>query len=332
MKTWNGTKNAILNSLGGNYGIPIVLDELSMNNSKSLTSELYAISNGQDKARLTDTIELRKQAMWALTLISTGEQSIFERTNNNIGLTVRTFEFSHITWTESAENSDKIKSIIQENYGYAGVKYVEYIVEKGLKIIDDKWQAWQDICQEQLPNTPFISRIAKKYAIIMTAGEIAREALEIELDLDSILKFLIEQEEARMDSRDIGLKALNSVIQLVIQYEANFRTELNPNIPLNCWGKLLITDKYYEVSFLKNVLEKQLKELGFDDIKIIVRDWQEKGILVTESDRPTRRLRIFHNNEQEHRKRALESKKVPKKLEDTTYTLKIAKENFEKIK
>ena len=29
-RTWNGTTNAIINSLGGNFGIPLVFDEFSM--------------------------------------------------------------------------------------------------------------------------------------------------------------------------------------------------------------------------------------------------------------------------------------------------------------
>lgn len=101
-KTWNGTTNALLNMLGGNYGIPIVLDELSMNSTESLTDVLYVLASGQEKSRLTDTIQQRKQGTWALGIISTGEQSIFARTNRNIGLTVRIFELSQVQWTLSA--------------------------------------------------------------------------------------------------------------------------------------------------------------------------------------------------------------------------------------
>lgn len=77
VKSWNATSNSMINMLGGNFGIPVVLDELSMSNEASLTSMLYVLASGQEKGRLTDTIQQRKQGQWALVVLSTGELSIF---------------------------------------------------------------------------------------------------------------------------------------------------------------------------------------------------------------------------------------------------------------
>ena len=75
---------------------------------------------------------------------------------------------------------------------------------------------------------------------------------------------------------------------------------------------------YIEVAFLKNVLEQQLRLGGFDDPKVVVRDWKEKGWLLTEGDRVTKRTKIFDNTEQEERRKMLGNKDIPKKLQDTT--------------
>ncbi|PJW13129.1 MULTISPECIES: DUF927 domain-containing protein [unclassified Geobacillus] len=330
MKNWNGTSNAILNMLGGNFGIPIVLDELSMSNAKSLTSELYVLASGQEKYRLTEDIKQRKQGMWALAIISTGEQSIFERTNHNAGLTVRTFEYSNIAWTKSAANADMIRQVIQENYGHAGEAFIKYLFEQGLHIIDETWKKWQERCEKALPDTPFRSRVAKKYAIILGAGELANKALEIGLNLDNILHFLVEQEKIISDERDIGRKAWNLVVQRIIQYQGNFKREGVYSNPFNCWGKMFPRSNYVEVAILKHVLEKELKELGFDDPKVIIKDWKERQWLITEHDRTTKRTRIFDATEQQERKRALGiTKNPPKKLEDTTYNLKVPVEQFQ---
>ncbi|CAH0345150.1 hypothetical protein BCI9360_01429 [Bacillus sp. CECT 9360] len=83
MKSWNGTKHAISNMLGGNYGIPAVMDELSKSVAKSLTSDLYVLTNGQEKSRLTDEMKQRKQATWATTIIlQANSLSLSERKNN----------------------------------------------------------------------------------------------------------------------------------------------------------------------------------------------------------------------------------------------------------
>lgn len=322
MKSWNGTKNAIANSLAGNYGIPVVLDELSMSNAKSLTSDLYVLTNGKEKSRLNDEMKQRKQGTWATTILSTGEQSIFERTNQNVGLTVRAFEFSNIYWTSSAENADEIRGVIQNNYGYAGQAFIQYLFEQGLTIMEEKWNEWQKVCLDALPESPFRTRIAKKYAIILAAGDIANEALGLMLDLEDILAFLVEEETEKMMSRDIGSKALNFITQQFIQHQMNFRREGDYTSPINCWGKIFIHPDCIEVAFLKNVLEQQLRMGGFDDPKVVIRDWKEKGWLVTEGDRATKRIKIFEDSEQTERRKALGTT-VPKKLQDTTYNIKL---------
>jgi putative DNA primase/helicase len=327
-KSWNGTSNSLINMLGGNFGIPIVLDELSMSNAASLTSVLYILASGQEKARLSDTIQQRKQGTWALAILSTGEQSIFERTNHNVGLTVRTFEFSEVSWTKSAAHADAIRKVIQNNYGHAGETFVQSLFDQGLDVIDETWKEWQERCAAVLPNTPFRTRVAKKYAIILAAADLANQSLDIGLSLDAILAFLAKQEESISEQRDIGKKAWQLITQLIIKHQANFRMEGIYFNPIQCWGKMFPQGNYIEVAFLKQVLEQQLKELGFDDPKVVLRDWKEKKWLLTESDRPTKRTRIFDAAEQQERQKALGLKTAnpPKKLEDTTYNLKVPKE------
>lgn len=73
LRTWNATTNAMINSLGGNFGVPIAFDELSMVNQNTITKELYTIASGLEKARLNDAIAQRNQQTWATTIISIGE-------------------------------------------------------------------------------------------------------------------------------------------------------------------------------------------------------------------------------------------------------------------
>ena len=321
MKTWNGTKNAIPNMLGGNHGIPIVVDELSMSNAKSLTSDLYVLTNGQEKSRLNEDMKQRKQGTWATTIISTGEQSIFERTNQNVGLTVRAFEFSNITWTLSAESADEIRRVIQEDYGQAGEAFIQYLFSQGLSIIEEKWMYWKERLFERLPNSPFQARVAKKLAIVLAAGDLANDALNLLLDVEDILDFLVEEEQKRVASRDIGGEALNYMTQLVIRHQSNFRRQGFSMNPLDCWGKMFVYPAHVEVAFLKNILEEQLRLGGFDDPKVVIRDWKEKGILITEGDRATKRTKIFDDDEQKERKQVIGT--LPKKNQDTTYHIKL---------
>ncbi|MGN7408109.1 DUF927 domain-containing protein [Sporosarcina sp. SAFN-010] len=323
MKTWNGTSNATINQLSGNHGIPIVLDELSMSHANSLTSEVYVLTNGVDKSRLDEFMKQRKQGTWATTLISTGEQSMSVRTNKNTGLSIRLLELPNVEWTSSAENADAIRSVIQDHYGRVGEQFLQYIFQQDVTLIEEKWELWQKRFNEALPDSPFRSRIAKKYAILLAAGDIANEALHLGLNLEQVATFFVDHEQEQLAARDIGGKAFDFITQEIIQHQTNFRKETDFHPPLNCWGKVFFHADGVEVAILKNVLEQQLRLGGFDDPKIVIRDWKEKGVLLTEGDRATKRTKIFDANEQDARQKMLEKPSVPKKLQDTTYNFKL---------
>ncbi|MDR3596448.1 DUF927 domain-containing protein [Clostridium sp.] len=331
LRTWNATTNAMINSLGGNFGVPIAFDELSMVNQNTITKELYTIASGLEKARLNDAIAQRNQQTWATTIISTGEQSIFERTNNNAGLRVRAISFEGVGWTKSAENAENIKKAINENYGYPGVEFVKYIFEKGFEIIDSKFEFWRNRSLEVMPESEFKDRIANKFATILTAGDIANEALELNIDLDGVLNFLSENEAENIKERDFAEKAFNDMVQVIIQNISKFKTSDSYSTPSNCWGRIENGAGYYQVMVLQNVLKNKIRELNNEDPKIVIKEWKAKGYLVSEGDRSTIRRRVFTKDEQQQRKESLGKTKVSKdNLADTVYILKVPRQYLEK--
>lgn len=327
LRTWNATTNAMINSLGGNFGVPIAFDELSMVNQKSITKELYTIATGLEKARLNDSITQRKQQTWATTILSTGEQSIFERTNNNAGLRVRAISFEGVAWTESAENAENIKTVINENYGHAGVEFVKYIFAQGFEIIDEKFEVWKAKALEVMPDSQFKDRVANKFAIIMTAGDIANEALGLDINFEAVLNFLRGNEIESIGDRDFGEKAFNDMVQVIIQNINNFKKGDNYSSSRECWGKIENDAGYYQVMILQNVLQDKLRELNNEDPKVVIKEWKAKGHLINEGDRATIRRRVFSKDEQEQRKESLGKAVVSKSNRaDTVYILKVPKE------
>lgn len=327
LRTWNATANSMINSLGGNFGVPMAFDELSMVNQKSITKELYTIASGLEKARLSDSITQRNQQTWATTIISTGEQSIFEKTNNNAGLRVRAICFEGVEWTKSAENAENIKKTINNNYGNAGVEYVKHIFNQGFQIIDDKFQQWRDKSLEVMPGSEFKDRIANKFSAILTAGDIANEALGLNIDLEAVLNFLSANEAESIKERDFGEKAFLDMIQVIIQNISNFKTSNSYSTPRICWGIIENDFGNYQVIILKNVLQTELRSLNNEDPKIVIREWKKKGYLKSEGDRASIRRQIFSKDEQEKRMQSLGVQKVSKgKLADTVYILKVPKE------
>nr|WP_243177560.1 hypothetical protein [Clostridium hominis] len=134
-----------------------------------------------------------------------------------------------------------------------------------------------------------------------------------------------------MLERDIGAKAFNQIIQKVIENKGNFKINNMPIKSNICWGSINFKEDYYEVAILKNVLEKNLRDLGYGEPKVVVKEWKNSNYLDTENDRTTKRFRLFNSEEQELRKNSLKKEELPKKLDDTTYILKVSKEYLDKF-
>lgn len=329
VQDWSSTTNSIMESLNGNMGIPIVLDELSMNKDRELTNMYYSIIAGKGKGRLTDTILQRKKATWATTILSTGEISALTRANENAGVKIRIKEYSGVIWAKSAENADNIRRVITSNYGHAGITFIEYLFKIGLQEVEKLWGKWMVRVENALPQTPYTTRLAKDYAVIMTAVTLVNEALDMNLSEENILTFIVENEKKVSLTRNTGMVAYEKIKQILIEHQINFRIAGQSTLPQNCWGKIIYHNDFIEFAIIKHILEQQLKENGFENMNTVLSEWKAEGLLMVEGDRRTKRNVIFDPNEQEQRKQALGTENLPKKREDVTYNLKIPKEELQ---
>ena len=118
------------------------------------------------------------------------------------------------------------------------------------------------------------------------------------MDLDKVLDFLVDNENDNMLDRDLAEKAFSDVIELTIQNMSKFIIKGINFSPKDCWGKIDTSGGYYKVVFLKNILEKQLIKLGYEDARIVIREWKQKKYLATEKDKTTKRLIVDSSKRQ----------------------------------
>lgn len=116
---WSDTKNAIIQAMAGVEGYPFLIDESSVKKIE-YTDIIYMIANRRDKKRyIASGGDASEPQSMSVTVLSTGESSLRSSSNRNNGLDVRLMEFSGVDWTPSAEASEEIKKVVQENYGFA---------------------------------------------------------------------------------------------------------------------------------------------------------------------------------------------------------------------
>lgn len=296
---WGGTQNALIAKQRGNKGYPIILDELSKVGKVDLATLIYFFGEGTEKDRMNE----EKGTGFMSSTISFGEVSLIEQCRSkNEGIRVRVLEVSG-QLTDSASHSDSIKRLCQENYGWATKMLARYILDNGGKdyvtgIFDELKEKYFDAMPDCLNKDRLFNKFHGAY---LTTAVIARKALGIKFDLQSIFEFLNSHIEKRIE---FGNSSQNAYEQLLEKFRANPHhiryNGANYDNKVECWGAY--SDKTEvaadgnkiigEYSIRVNLFAKLLKDLGFENKDTIIKDFKKLGYLNFENDRNTRRRKI----------------------------------------
>lgn len=302
---WNTTSNAIVSILNNNYGIPFVLDESSISNIKDFSPLIYSICEGKEKLRLDNNSNIKDISNWQTVVISTGEHSLLEKSKQNTGVKVRISEFENIEWTESAEHADSIKRVIRENYGHAAPIFAEKLIALGeSKVIEKFYKCKEDYLSRTKISEKFRDRISLKNAMFLTTALLVKELLDLEIDYDKILEFLLENEKGLYDIIDIGKVAYDIFLEEMNLYINNFiiAYEKDAREPRGqVWGRITekkYKDYNYEVSILPQKFKDIMEKRGFSEPEIILKRWKELNILSCEDNKNTRRRKVVSKGAQ----------------------------------
>lgn len=287
---WNGTANGIIGQLVNNMGVPIAIDEASMNKMKDFTEMIYVLAEGLEKARMTKELKNRERRRWSGVLFSTAEHALMDKTNHNSGLQVRISELGNIRWTHSKEHADRIKYGLMENYGHAGVEFVDYIKKLGKDEVIKKWRKWQQKCMVSMTETDNLSdRIADKLALLLMAGELVQECFGWEMDLVGVQNLLIEQDQKKVGQRTVGDEAYRKFTEFVVQHRGKFATKDRSEKGYEYLGRVSVKNSKVEVEILPGIFRQKMTELGFENVDVILEGWRDKKYLDNDANKFTRK-------------------------------------------
>lgn len=209
--SFNGTENALQEFLSQINGLSVVFDELGASTISNLERVLYSFCLGRSKLRLNGDASLQDVKEFSSVIFTTSEISFVSEKSID-GIKTRVFHIDD-TLTKNAENSDNIKSIAMANYGVAGNKYLQMLVDKGQeeiesdyqkyknilleknKDIDDKWKSEHSnimsesslACFEQRKR--LTDRILSKLAIVVQATAYAKELFNFNIEISDMIDY-----------------------------------------------------------------------------------------------------------------------------------------------
>ena len=192
-KTWRSTDNALEGTASEHNDSFLPLDEISECDPKVVGKAVYMLANGQGKGRSTTTGHNRTTKTWRIIFLSNGEESLQnfmaqagQKTNAGIevrvahidadaGQGLKTFDSLVLADTGAAQ-ADKIKELSQAYYGVAGIAWLEHITSDKAATTATAKQLVNDFMSNYSDLAPQAHRVAKRFAIVAAAGEMATQA------------------------------------------------------------------------------------------------------------------------------------------------------------
>ncbi|MCJ0957412.1 cassette chromosome replicative helicase [Mammaliicoccus sciuri] len=291
-RSWNGTRNALEGYLSNNYGLPIVLDELSAATFKDTTGLLYSLAEGQGRQRSNIDGNVKALKNWGTSVISTAEHSVLNNSARNDGLNVRTIEISE-AFTTSADNADAIKKATSANYGHVIPLVAQYLLNREQEVIQSfhtEHQWFKTQLENETSHTGI--RMFKRYAAITTSARIFERVIATPIDLDAIRNYLLTYHSDSVSERSLADKALETITQFVAQNRGKFSDDNRLSTMVENYGLIELKDNCIQVKILKDVFKRMLEENQYQDVNNVIDALRDKGHIQSDPNRKTTKRSI----------------------------------------
>lgn len=282
--TFNSTAVAQEFQAGFLNSLPMCLDELQIQSSagiKDFDKLIYQLTEGIGRARGKKHGGLHKTKTWRNCIITNGEHPI-SNANSGGGALNRVIEFE---CTEKVYHDlVGICHIIQNNYGFAGQMFVNWLQHGHIEEI----RKLQKKYYKELLATNSTDKQAASASAILAADKAVTDL--IFKDGNNLTVEDITTVMADRDTVDINLRASDYIRELIARNYGKFNLNSYGDMPGEIWG---INEDGY-IYFIKSVFDREMKAAGFNSQAFL--SWAKRtGRIVTceEKGRTTKLKRIY---------------------------------------
>ena len=262
--------------------LPMCIDELQIQSSagiKDFDKIIYQLTEGVGRTRGAKTGGLQKINTWRNCIITNGEHPISNASSGG-GAVNGIIEF---------ECADKVYSdvvgicaIINQNYGFAGKEFVEWLQQDGNV---DRINKLQKEYFRELLKSDSTDKQAASASAILAADHIATEIIFKDgnnLTVEDMAKIMTKKTEVNVNTR-----AYDYILELVARNPNKFYPNENGDYQGEVWGKVA-DDKIF---IIKSVFDREMGSAGFNSTAFL--SWAKRmDLLAIKKDRRTICTRI----------------------------------------
>lgn len=298
-QTWSISEHALEYRSNILSGMPIILDDTEQapknrNKGNYISDVIYKVCGGRGSGKGTPG-GLRIVKSWETVLISSGEMPIFEMSEEQRGgakmrvLGIRRQPFGERSIVLK-KVVDGLKEAFLENYGFAGVRFVEFITKN-----KDRWDAWRTEFKTEaeryskMATTENAGRLATYAAAIAVTARLVHEALQLPFPfyqpLDELWPDISKQAEDTQGAEAAYLFMCNWVRAHQNQFHGQeMDVRLAPSSGwLGRWDR-----NWDKAAIFPHIVKETLARAGYKDSDKILNEWKERGRIITQKDRPNR--------------------------------------------
>lgn len=207
-QTWRATGNGLESIARAHSGTVLPLDEISELDPREAGAATYMLINGQGKARATKEAELRARSEWRVMLLSVGETRLTDKIAESgrkpkAGQLIRVVDipadagcgrgiFEETKGDPPAMFAKRVKEAALKYYGVAGPQFVSVLAENTAGVAEAARAMIAETVRTLLADEPEQDgqshRVAERFALIATAGEMARVALGLPWDEGEVVR------------------------------------------------------------------------------------------------------------------------------------------------
>lgn len=315
--SWNSTDVAAERQVAELHDLPALLDDIKVLSHEKASSRVpgfcYSLSEGLGKGRGSVRGMARQTVNRSVSMISS-EQPLRSYGRHG-GAFARVLELSGAMFGAESEESAalvaRLRDGISRNYGWAGRKFICFVLKK-----KNEWPAWRlryldrvTIEQKLAGNNAVRHRLASHLAAIAVAAELVHEAKILPFELNDSVAALRSKFGEQAEEADLGARALECVVAWAAAHRSEFVTDgersnstTASRRPTHGWaGRWDETGSSRRTTggrrepvgylgFTESTLHRILTEADFEP-HATVADWRERGWLLMTKEKSVLRTK-----------------------------------------
>ncbi len=292
LRSFNSTEAHLMALLAEANSLPVAFDEAAVYKGDFIKF-LYLVAGGKEKGRCATDGSMKPQHSWNSIVLTTAEFNLVDDHDPN-GLKARCFPIAEAL-TKDAAQADRIKRTVISNYGVAGKRFVQWLLDNKMDDMERDYENSKRLLeslkvQSGSDSSSLTPRILSKLAVVRQTINYFKACFGVELDCAQMEDYLLSLEQKASVHTDLAAEALDCVLQEVTKNFSRYVTKDNPHCQ-NAVGKITEGRDDYKISILKNEVESLLKKFEYRP-EIILKQWKECGVMETEDDRRYKRVTL----------------------------------------